>query len=189
MQIQRYDILTWKVFGLDSDFYISFPRLMFCYCWTFKVNTWFKCSFTCFWERGNWYTYFSWFSGYIALNSHIYEENSSQWKQNPRFGECFTCFGCETKTGVVRIFKIGICSAISFKRSRRELSIDVTEHRSTLKNYQNTHYPRFSVIPTDIASPKTGDCFRCVHLIYISYWHMSILKTDQSTAHTPFLTS
>jgi len=39
-------------------------------------------------------------------------------------------------------FKIGICSAISFKRSRRELSFDVAEHRSTLKNYQNTHYPR-----------------------------------------------
>ena len=32
------------------------------------------------------------------------------------------------------------CSAISFKRSRRELSIDVAEHRSTLKNNLNTYY-------------------------------------------------
>jgi len=23
-----------------------------------------------------------------------------------RFGECFTCFGCETETGVIRIFVI-----------------------------------------------------------------------------------
>jgi len=32
-------------------------------------------------------------------------------------------------------FQIDPCSAISFKRSRRELSIDVAEHRSMLKNY------------------------------------------------------
>ena len=31
-------------------------------------------------------------------------------------------------------FKIEQCSAISFKRSRRELSIDVAEHRSILKS-------------------------------------------------------
>ena len=31
-------------------------------------------------------------------------------------------------------FKIGLCSAISLKRSERELSIDVTEHSSILKN-------------------------------------------------------
>jgi len=29
---------------------------------------------------------------------------------------------------------IGVCSATSFKRSRRELSIDVAENRSILKN-------------------------------------------------------
>jgi len=34
----------------------------------------------------------------------------------------------------VYFFKIHRCSAISFKRSRRELSIDVAEHRSILKN-------------------------------------------------------
>jgi len=31
-------------------------------------------------------------------------------------------------------FKIGLCSAISFKRSRRELSIDVAEHGAILIN-------------------------------------------------------
>jgi len=40
-------------------------------------------------------------------------------------------------------FKIGLCSAISFERSRRELSIDVAERRSILKNNQNTHYSFF----------------------------------------------
>ena len=45
--------------------------------------------------------------------------------------------GCEAETRVIRtflVFKIGVCTAISFKRSRRELSIDVAEHRSILKN-------------------------------------------------------
>ena len=50
-------------------------------------------------------------------------------------------------------FQIGLCSAISFKRSRRELPIDVAEPRSVLKNYQNTQYPRFSF------TPKTGKAF------------------------------
>ena len=31
-------------------------------------------------------------------------------------------------------FKIGLCSTISFKRSRRELSIDMAENRSTIEN-------------------------------------------------------
>jgi len=31
-------------------------------------------------------------------------------------------------------FKIDLCSATSFQRSRRELSIDVAEHRSIVKN-------------------------------------------------------
>jgi len=41
------------------------------------------------------------------------------------------------------------------ERSRRELSIDVAEHRSILKNDQNTYYPRFNFIPkTHLAFPK-----------------------------------
>ena len=45
-------------------------------------------------------------------------------KLNNRFGECYICFGCETKTRVYvfrLFFKVGLCSAISFERSRREL--------------------------------------------------------------------
>jgi len=44
---------------------------------------------------------------------------------------------------VVFFFNIGLCWAVSFKRSRRELSIVVAEHRFMLKNYQNTNYTRF----------------------------------------------
>jgi len=80
-----------------------------------------------------------------------------------RFGECYTYFGCETKAGLYvfwLFFKIGLCSAISFKRSQRELSIDVAQHRSILKNKQNTNYPRFSFLPkTGLAFLKTGVCF------------------------------
>jgi len=54
-------------------------------------------------------------------------------------------------------FKIGLCSAISFKRSRWELSIDVAEHRSVWKNCQYTYYTRFNFIPKTGSSPKT--CF------------------------------
>jgi len=67
-------------------------------------------------------------------------------KIKPRFGECYTCFGCETETGVVRmlvIFQDRVCSAISFKRSRRELPIDVAEHTSTLKSLPQYALPPF----------------------------------------------
>jgi len=52
-------------------------------------------------------------------------------------GNAVTVLGMKPKRGcyVFRLFfKMGLCSAISFKRSRRELSIDVAEHRSILKN-------------------------------------------------------
>jgi len=48
---------------------------------------------------------------------------------------------------ILVIFKIDMCSPAPFKRSRREHSIDVAEHKSTLKNNQNTFYPRFSFMP------------------------------------------
>jgi len=54
---------------------------------------------------------------------------------------------------------VGLCSAISFKRSRRELSTDVAEQRSTLKNYHNTHYRRFSFIPKSGSIPRNGVFF------------------------------
>jgi len=50
-----------------------------------------------------------------------------------RFGERYSWFGCETKTGwyVFWLFsKVTLYLAISFERFRRELSIDVAEHRS-----------------------------------------------------------
>jgi len=53
-------------------------------------------------------------------------------------------------------YKIGLSSAISLERTRRELSIDVAENRSIWKNNQNTNYPRFSLTPkTGIAFPQT----------------------------------
>jgi len=56
--------------------------------------------------------------------------------------------------------EVDLCSAISFKRSRRELSIDVAEHRVMFKNDRNALYPRFSFIPkTGTAFPKTEVLF------------------------------
>jgi len=71
--------------------------------------------------------------------------------------EC--CFECETETGVVRVQGRHMVSHI-FKKSRRELSMDVAEHRSTLKNYQNAHYPFLKFIAkTGVAFPKRGFVF------------------------------
>jgi len=38
------------------------------------------------------------------------------------------------KCAFLSFFKIDLCSVVSFKRSRRKLSIDVAEHRSILGN-------------------------------------------------------
>jgi len=66
---------------------------------------------------------------------------------------------------------MGLSSAKSFKRSRRELSIDVTENRSTLKNYQNTLYARFSF------SPKKGDnSLKQVFLLFYVYFWVSLIE-------------
>jgi len=76
--------------------------------------------------------------------------------KTPFWGMLYTRFGCETKTGTYFGYfsrLAYVCSAIPFKRSRQELSIDVAEHKCTLKNYKNAHYPRFSFIP------KTGTAF------------------------------
>jgi len=101
----------------------------------------------------------------------------------PYFREFYTCFG--TQTGVVRIlviFQDSLCSAISFKKFRRELSIDLAEHRYMLKNYQNTHYPHFSFIPkTGIAFPKTLKKVLCIHAFpgrFASYHYRLKLNSD-----------
>ena len=68
------------------------------------------------------------------------------------FRGCYICFGrvVKPKRGVVGILVVfqdrGLCTAITFKSSWRELSNDVTEHRSMLKKYQNPHYFRFSFL-------------------------------------------
>jgi len=111
------------------------------------------------------YKIFNVFSNLVSFSIGVHSKN----KYCTRFGECYTCYGRETKTGT-HIFwlfpKIGLYSAISwhaFETSRRELSIDMAEHRSMLENYQNTHYSRFSFTPkTGTAFPKTILCFYCV---------------------------
>jgi len=86
--------------------------------------------------------------------------------------------------------KIALCSAISFKRSRWELSIDVAKHMSTLKNYWNTHYPHFSFVPKiGVAFPKTFFFLRVLEAyftwfdlaltirLYGCIWTCLVLKT------------
>jgi len=46
----------------------------------------------------------------------------------------------------------------------------VAEHRSTLKNNQNTYEPRFSFTPkTGIAFPKTGVSFLLCSIVFFPY--------------------
>jgi len=83
----------------------------------------------------------------------------------------------EKSWGTCGIFKIGLYSAILFRRSRRDLSIDVTEHESMMKYYQNTHYRRFSFIPkTGIAFSETG-----VLLVHIPVGVGSIVRPRDGT--------
>jgi len=80
---------------------------------------------------------------------------------NTCFKEFYACFRCETKTRAVRILvKIGLCSAISFGRSRRELFIDVAKHCFKNTKYQNTYDLRFSFTSkTGIELTKTDASF------------------------------
>jgi len=87
-------------------------------------------------------------------------------KANPRRGECYTCFGYKTKSGVVCILIIFQCrpmfSHINMESSRRDLWNDMAEHRSILENTQNTYHARFGFTPkTDIAFAKMGVLFYC----------------------------
>jgi len=62
------------------------------------------------------------------------------------------------------LFKINLCSVTSFKRSRRELSIDVAEHRLSWKitKIRIVYYRRFSFTSkTGIELPET---FFCMYL-------------------------
>jgi len=57
--------------------------------------------------------------------------------ETPVLGSSVPVLGVKLKRGNFvfwLFFKTGLCSAISFKRSRRELSIDVAEYSSILRN-------------------------------------------------------
>ena len=87
------------------------------------------------------------------------EEIEHSKNKTPVLGDDIPVLGVKRKRGWYLFwlfFKIGLCSAITFKRSRRELSNDVAEHRSMLKSYL-AHYPRFSFNPHSI--PRNGGLF------------------------------
>jgi len=63
--------------------------------------------------------------------------------------------------------KIDLCSAISFKRSRLELSIDVSEHRSILEIAKMLSTPVLFFCPKEPRTPLEGGaqfllCMSCV---------------------------
>ena len=86
-------------------------------------------------------------------------------KERTCFGECnIPVLGMKLKRRLYLLglfFKIDPCSAILFKRSRRELSIDVAEQRSMLKSNRNTPYPRFNFIP------ETGTTFLKMGVLFL----------------------
>ena len=81
-------------------------------------------------------------------------------------------------------FKITLYSAVSFERPRRELSIDVAEHRSILKNKE---IMRILNIFQD--SPMFGHIIRKVSaraFHWCGWTHRSLLKNDQNTDYPRF---
>ena len=82
-------------------------------------------------------------------------------------------------------FKICLSSSISFRRSRRELSIDVAEHKSMLKNDPNTRNPCFNfILKTDEAFPKTGVLFlQCTlgHKSHDPCFHIFLMEAGVMT--------
>jgi len=115
-----------------------------------------------------------------------FDEHSKN--KTPVSGNAIPVLGVKPKRGRYvfwLFFKIGLCSAISFKRSRRELSIDVAEHRSTLKNYQIRTTPVLVSYPKQIYySPKKRGLFllkvftRFIFLvkIYVSHFKKSCMS-------------
>jgi len=95
--------------------------------------------------------------------SYVYFMPNHSKNKTPVLGNAIPVLGLKIKRGwyvIWLFFKIDLCSAMSYRRSRRELFIDVPEHRSMLKNHENTYYPGLSFTPkTGIALPKTGVLF------------------------------
>jgi len=77
-----------------------------------------------------------------------------------------------TKVRIPPLFvKLDLCSATSMESSRRDLLNDMTEHRSILKNYQNTYHPRFGFKPkTGIAVPNRGFVLK-IHCVFLFNRH------------------
>jgi len=100
------------------------------------------------------------FEIYGRLNAAFSRRQVHLKNNAPVLGNAIPVLGVKPKWGWYvfwLFFQIGLCSAMSFKRSRRELSIDVAEHRSMLKNYHKTHYPRFILTPkTRYSIPQNG---------------------------------
>ena len=89
--------------------------------------------------------------------------------KNTRFRECFTCFGCETKTAVICILVIfqhgsTVCLATSKKSPCRDLLNDLAEHRPILKkglcpfwfHTQNRYRSPLKQVFRCYCVPKTG---------------------------------
>jgi len=110
---------------------------------------------------------------YVYQQINISESPAYLHSKNDRFRECYIpVLGLKLKPGYVfwLIFKVYRCSATSFKRSRRELSIYVAEHTSILKNNQNTYYLRFScTLKTGVEIPVTGVAFLLVLITKVDY--------------------
>jgi len=91
----------------------------------------------------------------------LFTDNSNTYSKNntPVLGNAVPVLGVKLKREYYvfgLVFEIGLRPATSFERSRGKLSRNVAEHRSMLKNDQNTYYPRFSFTPkTGIAFPET----------------------------------
>jgi len=101
-----------------------------------------KLFFSCFWGK-------CWISNWRVIASR---ERGQRWKKWPHSKnktpvsgrEFFTVLGVKLKWQWYvfwLFFKIGLCSATSMESSRRDLLNDVADHRSILKNNQNTYYP------------------------------------------------
>jgi len=104
----------------------------------------------------------------IGLGPNPFYENKLNpynKNENPVMGNAIPVLGVKLKRGwyLFCIFlEIGLRSAISFKRSRRELSIDMAEHRSWFKNYRNTLYHVLVSYPKQVwHSSKRGFRFNC----------------------------
>jgi len=77
---------------------------------------------------------------------HVFTGRAHSKTKTPVFGNATPVLGMKPTRGWYVFFLFEDRSgslALSLKRSRRELPMDVPEHRSMMKNYQNTHYPRF----------------------------------------------